>query len=143
MQGSPAGLMPTRRALRDSGARLLELAIVQHGGPDAVAQELGFRARRGNHISWEDLLRDLQLVIREAGTPPGIMPSRRAVVTAGRLDVYRCAFLFVSLWRVALTRFAVCSAFAKHGGVTAVARRAGLAYRKVCASGESTRCDYR
>ena len=81
--------MPTRRALRDSGARMLELAIARRGGPDAVASELGFRARRGNHNSWEDLLRDLQLIIRESATPPGIMPSRRAFVAAGRLDVYR------------------------------------------------------
>ena len=81
--------MPTRRALRDSGARLLEQAIVRHGGPDAVAVELGFRARRGNHVNWEDLLRDLQQVIKASKTPPGIMPLRRAFVAVGRLDVYR------------------------------------------------------
>lgn len=98
--------MPTRRALRDSGARLLELAILQRGGPDAVASELGFRARRGNHVSWENLLRDLQQVIHESATPAGIMPSRRAFVAAGRLDVYRrapvclctLAFLFLTRW---------------------------------------------
>lgn len=88
-QGAPAGIMPTRRALRDSGARLLELAIVRRGGPDAVASELGFRARRGNHVRWEDLLRDLQHVVTASATPPGVMPSRRAFVACGRLDVYR------------------------------------------------------
>ena len=88
-QGAPTGIMPTRRALRDSGARLLELAIARRGGPDAVALELGFRARRGNHNEWEDLLQDLQQVITSSATPPGIMPSRRAFVACGRLDVYR------------------------------------------------------
>ena len=88
-QGAPTGIMPTRRALRDSGARLLELAIARRGGPDAVALELGFRARRGNHNEWEDLLQDLQQVITSSSTPPGIMPSRRAFVACSRLDVYR------------------------------------------------------
>ena len=102
-QGAPSGLMPTRRALRDSGARLLELAIVQRGGPDAVALELGFRARRGNHTTWEDLYQDLQQVIRDSATPPGIMPSRRAFVASGRLDVYRCAFRYNKVFGLCLT----------------------------------------
>ena len=82
--------MPTRRALRDSGARLLELAIARRGGPDAVALELGFRARRGNHVNWDDLLRDVQQVVRagvrsEAGSEWWI-PSGPAVNPPRHMD---------------------------------------------------------
>jgi hypothetical protein len=102
--------MPTLRALRDSGAHLLELAVSKHGGPGAVACSLALRPRRGNHVSWEAVWSAVQHVIAAAGTPRGIMPSRRAFIAAGCGDVY--------------------SALRKHGGVAAVARRAGLVYRK-------------
>jgi hypothetical protein len=135
-QGAPKGVMPTLRALRESGAHTLELAVTQHGGPGAVAAALGLRPRCGNHATWEALLADMQQVMAVAGTPAGIMPSRRAFIAAGRGDLYRCGWRNAKHVRapccvlscVALLR--VRSALVKHGGVAAVARRAGLVYRK-------------
>ena len=85
--------MPTLRALRDSGAHALAAAVSRHGGPAAVAARLALRPRRGNHDTWDALWADLQPFMAAAGTPNGIMPSRRAFTAAGRGDLYRRAQL--------------------------------------------------
>jgi hypothetical protein len=99
--------MPTLRALRESGAHTLELAVTQHGGPGAVAASLGLRPRCGNHATWEALLADMQQVMAVAGTPAGIMPSRRAFIAAGRGDLYRCE------WRNAKHARRCCALYAE------------------------------
>lgn len=130
---APANVMPTLRALRDSGAHALELAVRRHGGPDKVAEALGLRPVRGNYVTWEALWADVKQLIADAGLPPGIMPARRVFVAARRIDLYRCASASRAGAACAFThqtRACTRSAMVKFGGVAAVARRAGLVYRK-------------
>ena len=127
--------MPTLRALRDSGAAALASAIMRHGGPGAVAAALSLRHQRGNFDTWDALWADLQRFMAAKGTPAGIMPSRRAFLAAGRGDLYRRArhAHVVTCLHGRLspdTLVLHCSALLKCGGIAAVARRAGLVYRK-------------
>ena len=108
--------MPTLSALRRSGFYSLEKAVVQHGGLHAVAAALGLRCARGNYESWDAVAAGLKAVALHTGVPAGVMPARKAFLTAGRGDLYSC--------------------LVRYGGVAAVAHRAGLLYRK----GPAGRC---
>jgi hypothetical protein len=104
------GAMPTHQTMRSAGRLDLVRGIRSHGGMVAVGERLGLahRGQRKTHNYWKDpanIERELLAFIAEHGEP-GVMPKKREMEQAGRLDL-----------SLAITR---------SGGQRAVAQRLGL-----------------
>lgn len=99
------GMMPTHQMLRTNGANSLSNAILNHGGSQAIAEQLGLdyaEKSPGYWRDWATLCRELEAFMDISGQP-GVLPTQRQLREAGRNDL------------VAAIRF--------HGGVKAVAVR--------------------
>jgi hypothetical protein len=85
------GAMPTHRAMRSAGRLDLASGIRDHGGLVAVGERLGLahRGHRKPHNYWKDpenIQRELLAFIAEHGEP-GVMPKKREMEQAGRIDL--------------------------------------------------------
>lgn len=103
--------MPSARALLAAGRGDLAGAIARRGGYSAAAQQLGLawtgRKPRGYWRRFANLERELRAFIRDTrGLDPRVLPTRRQLAAAGRMDL--------------------ASAIGWHGGFARVARQLGL-----------------
>jgi hypothetical protein len=104
------GAMPTLQVIQDAGRMDLIRGLQVHGGLVTVGERLGLahRGRHKPHNYWRDpenVQRELLAFIAEHGEP-GVMPKKREMEQAGRVDL-----------SLAITR---------SGGQHAVAERLGL-----------------
>jgi hypothetical protein len=88
---SVPGAMPTLQAMRDAGRMDLIRGLQTHGGLVAVGERLGLahRGRHKPHNYWKDpenVQRELLAFIAEHGEP-GVMPKKREMEQAGRVDL--------------------------------------------------------
>ena len=104
------GHMPRRSELRSLEAFALEQEVVDAGGFDSVAAQLGWTSnRRKPRGYWSDIAnvrREILLFISENGLESGVMPSRPQLEKLGRFDIAR--------------------ALSKQGGAVEMARKIGL-----------------
>mmetsp|Transcript_17545 Transcript_17545/g.43309 ORF Transcript_17545/g.43309 Transcript_17545/m.43309 type:complete len:487 (-) Transcript_17545:374-1834(-) len=104
------GLMPRRAELRSAEAYVIEQAVVDAGGFEAVAGRLGWtNNRRKPRGYWSNLVtveREVLKFISEHELEPGVMPSRPQFEEFGRFDIAR--------------------SLAKHGGPAVIAEKIGL-----------------
>lgn len=108
------GVMPRRAELRDLGAYSIEQAIVNAGGFDVVAKQLGWTNNRKKPRGyWSNLVnveREVLSFIVENDLEPGVMPSRPQLEELGRRDIAK--------------------SLARHGGSTVIAEKIGLVARR-------------
>ena len=84
-----SGGIPTHQFLRTHGASSLSQAILNHGGSQRVAEQLGLDYQGkspGYWRDWETFATAMEKFIREQGQP-GVMPTQPQLRQAGRADL--------------------------------------------------------
>jgi hypothetical protein len=85
----------------------LEKAIRAHGGTEAVAERLGWRARtksrkpRGYWDSLPNVQQEVDEFVQENGLQPGVMPLKNDFVRSGRFDIARAIERWGGLYQLA------------------------------------------
>lgn len=84
-----AGVIPTHRLLRASGATSLSKAVLNHGGSQQVAGRLGLAYHEkspGYWRDWDGVRQELEAFMQVYGEP-GVLPTQTQLRQAGRSDL--------------------------------------------------------